>query len=124
MRTYIKINPNLRLEMKKHFGVTGKCIWENLNGLVKSDLGDQIRSYALANGGKMICETYVPNCTTVKQEEGFAQIFPNGVTVVVNTQANAAWIMKGNEVLHRYNDVTMNKLTNILWLAEEISKTA
>lgn len=122
MRTYIKVAPSLRLQIMKQFGITRKCVWENLNGLVVSPQGDQIRSFALANGGKMVLEAYIPNCSTIKQEEGFVHFFPAEVSVIVNTQASTAWIMKGDEVLHQYFDVTVNQLANILWKAEELSK--
>ena len=123
MRTYIKINAPLRRRMMETFGVSRKCLFENLNGLVSSERSDEIRTFALANGGRLIRnEEYVPACQTVERADGFAQLFAGGITVLINTKTSTAAILRGGEELHHYEGVTMNAWSNILRLAQDYAE--
>lgn len=125
MRTYIKIDKQLRQQMMQMFNINRNNLYENLNGLTKSKLGEEIRAYALNNGGKLIKnEEYVPNCQSVDTEDGFAQLFAGGITVMINIRTSTAEITKGKEVLHRYTNVTMNMWANILRLAQDYAEGA
>ena len=120
MRTYIKIDQDLRTRIMQKYGVTRNCVYENLCGIVHSDLGESMRSFALANGGKMVCEAYMPACTTVKTGNGLAQTFENGVVVLLDLQDSTARIMRGDEELAHYENVDINAWANILWMAQEL----
>lgn len=123
MRTYIKIDAPLRQEMMKKFAMRRNCLYEHLCGLKRSSLSDEIRSYALANGGRLVTnEEYIPSCQTVEREDGFVQMFPGDITVLINTRHSTAVILRGVEELHRYRDVTMNMWSNILRLAQDIAE--
>ncbi len=123
MRTYIKIDTPLRRWMMKRFRISRNSLYEHLNGLVKSKIGDEIRSFALDNGGRLIMnEEYIPNCRTLEQEDGFTQVFDGGITVLINIKNSTAMILRGEEVLHRYTDVTMQKWSNILRLAQDYAE--
>lgn len=123
MRTYIKIDTPLRRRMMETFGVSRKCLFENLNGLVSSERSDEIRTFALANGGRLIRnEEYVPACQTVERADGFAQLFAGGITVLINTKTSTAAILRGGEELHRYEGITMNAWSNILRLAQDYAE--
>ena len=123
MRTFIKIDTPLRRQMMKKFGISRHGIYEHLNGLVRSEITDDIRAFALANGGRLIKnEEYIPNCRSVDTEDGFAQVFAGGITVMINIRNSTAVIMRGGEELHRYTDVTMNAWSNILRMAQDYAE--
>ena len=42
MRTYIKIDKQLRQQMMQMFNINRNNLYENLNGLTKSKLGEEI----------------------------------------------------------------------------------
>lgn len=119
MRTYIKIDSLLREQMLSLFNVSHNSLYEYLHGLTNSQLGKDVRAYALAHGGQMVCETYMPACTTVKTSTGLAQTFENGVVVLLDLGTSAARIMRGDEELAHYDNVDINAWANILWLAQE-----
>lgn len=120
MRTYIKIEPSIRSQIVRRFGITKKSIWEALCGLVHSEQSEQVRQFALANGGKVVCETYMPACTTVKTSTGLAQTFKNGVVVLLDLQDSTARIMRSDKELSHYENVDINAWANILWMAQEL----
>ena len=123
MRTYIKIDTPLRQEMMKKFGMRRNCLYEHLCGLKRSSLSDEIRSYALANGGRLVTnEEYIPSCQTVEREDGIVQTFAGGITVLINIRNSTALILRGEDVLHRYEGVTMNAWSNILRLAQDYAE--
>ena len=123
MRTYIKIDTPLRRQMMQKFGISRNGLYEHLNGLVRSGITDDLRAFALANGGRLITnEEYVPNCKTAEREDGIVQMFPGDITVLINTRHSTAVILRGEEELHRYQDVTMNMWSNILRLAQDIAE--
>lgn len=121
MRTYIKINSSLRQEIMTMFEISRNSLYEHLNGLTRSKLSEEIRSYALAHGGQMVCETYMPACTTTKTSVGMAQTFDNGIVVLLDLGTSTARIMRGDEELAHYENVDINAWANILWLAQEFS---
>lgn len=123
MRTYIKIDTPLRRQMMQKFGISRNGLYEHLNGLVRSGITDDLRAFALANGGRLVTnEEYIPSCQTVEREDGFVQMFPGDITVLINTRHSTAVILRGVEELHRYRDVTMNMWSNILRLAQDIAE--
>ena len=118
MRTYIKINSSLRQEMMTMFDISRNSLYENLNGLTKSKLGEDIRAYALSHGGQMVCEAYMPACTTAKTSVGMAQTFDNGIVVLLDIAENSARIMRDDRELAKYEEVTLDRWANILWMAQ------
>jgi len=120
MRTYIRINQDLRSQMAHKFGLSRQSLYESLTGLNHSATADEVRAYALANGGKVVCETYMPACTTVKTGKGLAQTFANGVVVLLDLGTSTARVMRGDEELAHYENVDINAWANILWMAQEL----
>lgn len=118
MRTYIKINASLRQEIMTMFDISRNSLYEHLNGLTRSKLSEEIRSYALAHGGQMVCETYMPACTTTKTSVGMAQTFDNGIVVLLDIAASSARIMRDDQELAKYDGVTLDRWANILWMAQ------
>ncbi len=118
MRTYIKIDSLLREQMLSLFNVSHNSLYEYLHGLTNSQLGKDVRAYALAHGGQMVCETYMPACTTVKTSTGLAQTFENGIVVLLDLGDSTARIMRNDQELARYDHVTLDSWANILWMAQ------
>ena len=118
MRTYIKINASLRQEIMTMFDISRNSLYEHLNGLTRSKLSEEIRSYALAHGGQMVCETYMPACTTTMTSVGMAQTFDNGIVVLLDIADSSARIMRDDQELARYEAVTLDRWANILWMAQ------
>ena len=77
-----------------------------------------VRAYALAHGGQMVCETYMPACTTVKTSTGLAQTFENGIVVLLDLGDSTARIMRNDHELAMYDHVTLDSWANILWMAQ------
>ena len=120
MRTYIKIDSEVRNRIIHKFGVSRKSVWEALCGLFHSEQSENIRQFALANGGKVVCEAYMPSCTTAKTSAGLAQTFANGVVVLLDLGTSTARVMRGDEEISHYENVDINAWANILWMAQEL----
>ncbi len=120
MRTYIKVNTPLRKDLMSTFGLSRRSIYKALNGLVSTEKSEKIRQYALAHGGEAVSEIFVPQCKTIHNEDGsFAQIFDGNITVWMDTQDSTAKITRGDFELEYFTDVTMNKWSAILRMAQD-----
>lgn len=120
MRTYIRVSTPLRQDLMSIFGLSRRSIYKALNGLVSTEKSEKIRQYALAHGGEAVSEIFVPKCKTVHDEDGsFAQIFDGGITVWVNTKDSTARITRGSEELESFEDVTLNRWSAILQMAQD-----
>ena len=119
MRTYIKVDTSLRRDLMRMFSLSRKGVWMALNGVINSDKANQLRRYALANGGQTVREEFVPSCKTIHDEDGgFTQEFAGGVSVRVDTtNSTATIVIEGQEVEH-FDNVTLNSWSNILRLAQ------
>ena len=123
MRTYIKVDKDLRYQMMSEFGISRNSLYENLNGLTKSQLGENIRAYALAHGGKLVCEAFVPSCETKHLGHGLiVQTFAGGISVHLDTFRNTASICMNGREIHHYSEVTMASWGNILWIAQDYAE--
>jgi len=119
MRTYIKVDTSLRRDLMKIFDLSRKGVWMALNGVINSEKANQLRRYALANGGQYVREEFVPDCKTVHDEDGgFTQEFGGGVSVRVNTVDSTATISVREQVVERFGQVTLSMWSNILRLAQ------
>lgn len=120
MRTYIRVSTPLRKDLMSIFGLSRRSIYKALNGLVSTEKSERIRQYALSHGGEAVSEIFVPKCKTVHDEDGgFAQLFDGGITVWVNTKESTARITRGSEELESFKEVTMNKWSAILQMAQD-----
>lgn len=120
MRTYIRVSTPLRKDLMSIFGLSRRSIYKALNGLVSTEKSEKIRQYALDHGGEVVSEIFVPICKTIHDEDGsFAQVFDGGITVWMNTQDNTAKITLGEFELESFEDVTMNKWSAILQMAQD-----
>ncbi|MBQ9887764.1 MAG: hypothetical protein IJM41_00770 [Bacteroidales bacterium] len=118
MRTYIKVDANLRKDLMSIFTMSRKSVWKALNGLTASERSSQVRQYALANGGRYVREDYLPTCRTHETEGDIIQEFEGGITVIVHTEDSTAAIMRGEVELECFEKVTLNMWSNILRLAQ------
>lgn len=120
MRTYIKVNTPLRQDLMSIFGLSRRSIYKALNGLVNTPKSEKIRQYALAHGGEAVSEIFVPKCKTAHAEDGsFVQIFAGGIAVWVNTKDSTARITQGSKELESFGEVTLNKWSSILRMAQD-----
>lgn len=120
MRTYIKVSTPLRQDLMSIFGLSRRSIYKALNGLVNTPKSEKIRQYALSHGGEAVSEIFIPKCKTIHGEDGsFAQIFDGNITVWVNTQDSTARITRRGEELESFDEVTINKWSAILQMAQD-----
>ncbi len=121
MRSYIKINEELRAELITRFNTTRMTVWRSCNYLQNTELGRSIREYALAHGGVRLMESgYIPRCNIQHDSRGgWTQDFGNGVTVLF--AGGQAEICRGGLVVETYRDVTIETWGNILFEAQAMS---
>ena len=119
MRTYIKVNAELRNDLMSIFSLSRMSIWKALNGLTNSEKSNQVRQYAIDHGGRYVREDFVPACKTVHHEDGsFIQQFAGGVSVQVTPKEALVTIIRDEVELESFKDATLNDWGNILRLAQ------
>lgn len=119
MRIYIKVNEKLRNNLVGIYGLSRMGIWKALNDLSNSEKSVKVRLHAMANGGKMVQEDFLPTCKTVHREDGsLVQEFRNRVIVKIDPVERAITISRGEEELERFDGVTLKTWANVLKLAQ------
>lgn len=121
MRTYIKVSDELRRKMWETFPVCKTTIWAALNYLTEGGRSNEIRAYALANGGKAVDEDFEPNCLTEHSQFEMKQSFMGGVCVLLDKKSGAVTLRVPGEKDEVYRDLPIKAWGNVLARAQEIS---
>lgn len=123
MRSYIKVSNELRAKLCAASGFTRQGVWRALCCLSNSIEAQDIRKLALDNGGKWVHDVkFVPDCYNESTgDQLFRQVFPNGISVVVNAETSTATIYKGEDALETYDHLTLKGWGNLLFRAQKMS---
>lgn len=122
MRVYIKVTDSLRRELASRFEVSKPTVWSALNYLTKSDLAEAIRQYALAHGGAIEEQNFVPNCRTEYTEDEIIQTFAGGVQVRMDRHKGDVSLMQGGKNLESYGAISLQAWGNLLYHAQKLSE--
>lgn len=119
MRAFIKVDAKLRTKLMKIYGLSRVSVWKALNGLTNTERSFEIRSYALAHGGKMVREDYMPQCKTVLSAYGtFYLEFAGGIRVSLDPVLRVSTITRNGEELERFEEMTLFTWENVLRMAQ------
>lgn len=121
MRTYIKVSDELRRKMWETFPVCKTTIWAALNFITEGGRSSEIRSYALANGGKVVDEDFEPNCLTEHTQSEMRQSFMGGVCVLLDKKSGVVTLQVPGEKDEVFRDLPIKAWGNVLAHAQEIS---
>ena len=125
MRTYIQIPKTVSVALQARYGITERGLRKILNFLSNSVQANEIRSYAIANGGVLVRkEFYRPKGRLVHDERNNAMVYtcPNGVEVTISKKDGSAVIRRDGEVLEHYELGLGESWGNLLFMAEELDQ--
>lgn len=120
MRKYIRISKETRDYLVKKYGVSKISIWKALCFITKNERSENIRQDAIAQGGIIVEEGFVPNCRTEHRNGTIIQTFAGGVQVV--TDSKSTRIIVGDSTVESFKEVTVKSWGNVLARAQEISQ--
>lgn len=122
MRTYIKVSDSLRNKIVQKFNVSRVSVWSALNYLTHSKLSDDVRRFALENGGSIAEENFMPNCRTEHTADEIIQTFAGGIQVRISkVNSEVSMLEDGIEIEH-YEDMTIQAWGNLLYHAQSLSE--
>lgn len=121
MRTYIKISEPLREETIKVFGVDRTTVYRALYYISNSGQSEAIRDYALAHGGHLVHESFIPACSTEHGKDLMTQKFANGIEVTINLSNSHAEVRQNGAVIREEDHLTLRGWSNLLYEAQMIS---
>ena len=120
MNKYISISQDTRDYLLKKYNVSKQSVWKALTFITRNKRSASIRQDALAMGGRLIEEGFIPNCKTEHRDGEMIQTFAGGVKVV--TKQGDMKILVADTEVASYNDVTIESWGNVLERAQEISQ--
>lgn len=123
MREYIRISEELREEIREKFFADRVSIWRACHYLSNSERAKEMRSYALANGGRVVREVYIPACTCQESNDMMVQDFGNGVRLEIDLNRNTAIILQGEYIHQSFDGLTLRGWCNACMLAQSIAES-
>lgn len=126
MRTYIRINDEVRREILADFGITDRALWKILHFLSGSNRADSIRQFALSHGGTLVTERTFNTSTVFHDKAAGTMVykFPNDVAVVISKKDSSAVIQRYGAEVEKYESLDTSGWGNLLFRANEISMQA
>ncbi|MGM9739833.1 MAG: hypothetical protein ACI3ZP_04440 [Candidatus Cryptobacteroides sp.] len=122
MRTYIKVSDSLRNKLAQHFRISRVSVWSALNYLTHSKLSDEVRRYALENGGSIEEEDFMPNCRTEHTDDEIIQTFAGGIKVRMSKVNSAVTLFQDDKEMEHYEGMTLQAWGNLLYHAQTLSE--
>lgn len=122
MRIHIKVADNLRVELIEKFKLSKVSVWSALNYLTNSERAKSVRAYALAHGGSIVDQDFIPNCRTEHTKDEMIHTFAAGVQVIISKKNSSARILVDNVEQESYDDVTLDGWGNLMYHAQELSE--
>lgn len=122
MREFIKVSDGLGREIQDRFGLCKAGVWKMTHYLSNSKLAEEVRSYALAHGGRLVREEFCPDCETEHMAGGIiVQRFQGDVTLTVDTKKGSATIRRGSHLCMDATDLTVASWGNLCAEAQRLS---
>lgn len=122
MRTFIKVSDPLRGKLIREFKVSRTTVWAALNYLTRGDRPDEIRRYALENGGSIEEKDFLPNCRTENTDEEIIQTFAGGIQVRISIKNSEARLLEDGREIEHYESMTLQAWGNLLYHAQCMSE--
>lgn len=122
MRTYIKVSDSLRNKLAQHFRISRVSVWSALNYLTHSKLSDEVRRYALENGGSIEEEDFMPNCRTEHTDDEIIQTFAGGIKVRMSKVNSEVTLFQDDKEIEHYEGMTLQAWGNLLYHARTLSE--
>lgn len=122
MRTYIKVSDSLRNKLAQHFRISRVSVWSALNYLTHSKLSDEVRRYALENGGSIEEEDFMPNCRTEHTDDEIIQTFAGGIKVRMSKVNSEVTLFQDDKEIEHYEGMTLQAWGNLLYHAQTLSE--
>lgn len=122
MRTFIKVSDPLRGKLIREFGVSRTTVWKALNYLTRGERPDEIRRYALENGGSIEEMGFLPNCRTENTDEEIIQTFAGGIQVRISIKNSEARLLENGREIEHYESMTLQAWGNLLYHAQCMSE--
>lgn len=122
MRTYIKVSDSLRNKIVQKFNVSRVSVWSALNYLTHSKLSDDVRRFALENGGSIEEENFMPNCRTEHTADEIIQTFAGGIQVRISKINSEVSMLEGGVEIEHYEGITLQAWGNLLHYAQTMSE--
>lgn len=122
MRTFIQVSGQLRRTIVEGFSVPRKAVWEALHFVSNSERARKIRSYALAHGGSIQDEDFVPNCRTEHTADAMIQKFPGGIEVRISKNGKGVDLVENGEITDHYDDLPIQGWGSLMHHAQTLSE--
>ena len=122
MKTFIQVSSELRRAIAEEFRIPRKAVWESLHFLSNSERARKIRSYALAHGGSIQEEDFMPNCRTEHTVDAMIQRFPGGIEVRVSKTGKGVDLIENGEITDHYDDLPIQGWGSLIHHAQILSE--
>ena len=108
MRKYIDAPIEVRRAVAEAYKMSMMGVWKVLNFRIDSDKAKEIRKYVLANGGKMVDGSFMPNCRNIKNADGtLIQDFGFGISLLIDFKSGTIAECHDDRVVEVHHDVTI-----------------
>lgn len=122
MRTFIQVSDGLRRDLMRKFTLSKVSIWSALNYLTFSERAKSVRRYALANGGRIVEQDFLPNCSIQHTTEEIIHSFPGEIVVRINRKTSNAKVFQNGKEIESYEQISLDSWGNLLFHAQELSE--
>lgn len=106
----------------RKFTLSKVSIWSALNYLTFSERAKSVRRYALANGGRIVEQDFLPNCSIRHTTEEIIHSFPGEIVVRINRKTSNAKVLQNGKEIESYEQISLDSWGNLLFHAQELSE--